>query len=365
MSPLLITAGVLGGFVALIGGGELLVRGASNLAAAARVSPLIIGLTVVAFGTSAPELAVSIKSCFEGSSDLAVGNSVGSNLSNLLLILGIAAIAAPLAVNARLFRLDIPVMIAAVATLWFFGKDGRLDRTEGIVCFVALIAYLIFTVAQGRRESAVAAAEAQMAESEIAAGGDATTSRAIGKNLLLVVVGLVLLMLGANWLVTACVALAESFGLSKLVIGLTVVAIGTSLPELVTSLMAALRGHRDLAVGNVVGSNILNILLVLGLSAIVAPAGVDVHAQSLAFDIPVLLLFSLAAVPIFFSGLGVSRTEGVVMVVYYGAYLSYLVWHSMQAPPAQSTPTELLLFVAPLLPLTLLVVYFGWRKSAS
>ena len=360
---LAILFGIVGGFIALIGGGELLVRGASNLAAALRISPLVIGLTVVAFGTSAPELAVSFMSCYQDKTDLVVGNAVGSNISNLLLILGCAALAAPLTVSLRLFRLDIPAMVAAVAALWLFGRNGKLDRVEGVMLLIALVTYFAFTIRQGRRESAIAATEAQLAESEITY--DPTTSdwKSLVLEVVRLVVGLALLVLGADWLVGACVKLAQQLGVSDLVIGLTVVAIGTSLPELVTSLVASLRGQRDLAVGNVVGSNILNILLVLGASAIVAPNGVNVAPQSLAFDIPVLLAISLAAIPVFFSGLGITRMEGGAMVLYYVAYVAYLVYHAIQRPPSVTPTWELLVFLAPLVPLVAATIRYRPKSS--
>ena len=355
--------GIIGGFITLIGGGELLVRGASNLAAAMRISPLIIGLTVVALGTSAPELAVSVISCYQGNTGLAVGNAVGSNISNLLLILGCAALATPLAVSVRLFRLDIPAMVVAAVALWVFGLNGRLDRLEGMIFVVSLIAYLVFTIRQGRRESAIAAAEAQIAESEITYDPKTSSWKSLTLDAVKLVAGLALLVQGANWLVDACVALAVKFGLSDLVIGLTVVAIGTSLPELVTSLVASLRGQRDLAVGNVVGSNILNILLVLGVSAVVAPQGVQVDPQSLAFDIPVLIAISLAVIPIFFSGLGITRIEGGSMVLYYAAYVTFLVWHAMQPGGAVTSRTELLWFLVPLVPLVVVGSFHRPKKT--
>lgn len=359
-----ILLGIVGGFIALIGGGELLVRGASNLAAAMRISPLIIGLTVVAFGTSAPELAVSIQSCLQDKTGLAVGNAVGSNISNLLFILGVSALAAPLAVSHRLFRLDIPAMVGAVVILWLLGRDGNLNRWEGLICFGSLVAYLIFTVRKGRRESALAATEEQLAQSEITYDPSTSSWASVAIDVVRLVVGLLLLLLGADWLVTACVSLAQSFGVSELVIGLTVVAIGTSLPELVTSLMASLRGERDLAVGNVVGSNIMNILLVLGLSAVVAPTGVDVDPQSLAFDIPVLLIISLLLLPVFSSGLAISRVEGAAMLLYYLAYLGYLVWHASKSAGSITSPQETLLFLAPAAPLVLTAFLLNKRKAA-
>lgn len=358
-----IAVGIVGGMFALIAGGELLVRGASNLAAALGVSPLIIGLTIVALGTSAPELAVSIQSCLAGNTGLAVGNAVGSNISNLLLILGVSAMVMPIAVNPRLFRLDIPAMIAAAAILAIFGWGNLLNRAEGIVCVLVLACYLIFTVKQGRKESAIAAADAALAESEITYDPKTSTWLATVLDVVKLLAGFALLVFGADWLVDACVLLAKMAGVSDLVIGLTVVAIGTSLPELVTSLMAGLRGQLELAVGNVVGSNILNILLVLGASAIVAPQGVGVDAQSLAFDIPVMIAISIAAMPVFFSGLGITRLEGAAMVVYYLCYLTYLVWHALTAEGAITPPAETALFLAPLIPFIAAVIYFGRRGS--
>ncbi|MEO1498642.1 MAG: calcium/sodium antiporter, partial [Planctomycetota bacterium] len=238
---LTIALSILGGFIALIVGGELLVRGASNLAAAFRVPPLIIGLTVVAIGTSAPELAVSVQSCFKGETDLAVGNVVGSNLSNLLLILGAAALVAPLTVSNQLFRLDIPVMIAAAGMLYALGSDGSLSRPEGITLTILMVLYLAWTVVEGKRDAKKL--EAELAELT----PDAVPSnwRTYTSNGFQVVGGLILLVGGAGYLVEGCVELAEMWGVSRLVIGLTIVAIGTSLPELVISILACLHGRRD------------------------------------------------------------------------------------------------------------------------
>ncbi|TWT72704.1 Inner membrane protein YrbG [Posidoniimonas polymericola] len=313
------------GLVGLVAGGELLVRGASSLAAAASVSPLVIGLTVVAFGTSAPELAVSVQACFTGSTDLAIGNAVGSNVANILLILGFSAIFFPLAVQARLFRLDFPVMLAAAIALWVLGRDGALGRVDGAILTVGMLAYFFWTVGMGRKEGR------QLAEefADVVPEGDPTTLSSIVVSVVQVLIGLLLLVGGSNLLVDGCVRLATMFGVSELVVGLTVVAIGTSMPELVTSVVAARRGHRDLAVGNVVGSNILNIFAVLGLSSIVAPAGVEVQSRALAFDIPVMIAISFACLPVFLSGHSITRTEGAVMFLLFVGYTGYLVWASV------------------------------------
>lgn len=316
---------LIGGFVGLIVGGELLVRGASNLAAAANVPPLVIGLTVVAFGTSAPELAVSIQSCYAGKTALAVGNVVGSNLSNILLILGAAAIVAPLTVSRQLFKLDVPVMIAAAAVLMALGFDGIISRGEGIAMVIALVVYLFWTIIQGKREAKALEKELE----DITPQASQRTTLALISNLASLIGGLVLLIGGAGWLVDACVHLAKQFGVTEAVIGLTIVAIGTSLPELAISMIASARGKRDLAVGNVVGSNILNILCVVGMSAVVAPAGVGVAQEFLDFHIPFMIGISIACLPVFLSGFRVSRLEGLGMIGFYAAYLAWLVYLSV------------------------------------
>ena len=356
----IIALSILGGFVGLIAGGELLVRGASNLAAAAKVPPLIIGLTVVAIGTSAPELAVSVQSCFAGKTDLAVGNVVGSNLSNLLFILGAAAMVGPLAVSAQLFRLDIPVMIAAAGALYALGLDGDLSRGEGITLTIAMVLYLGWTVREGKREGTQLEAELD----ELTPQDVEPSAATFAKNAALFVVGLALLVGGSHYLVEGCVELATRMGISELVVGLTIVAIGTSLPELVISILASLRGRRDLAVGNVVGSNILNVLAVLGISATVAPAGVNVHEQSLAFDIPLMLAVSVACYPVFLTGKQVSRLEGTVMLLFYAAYLAWLVYSFavVDEPPGYGS---LMGFLAPLAVAMVVLLAKNRRRDAT
>jgi cation:H+ antiporter len=348
----LIVLGILGGFVALIFGGELLVRGATGLAAAAKVSPLVIGLTVVAFGTSAPELAVSIQSCYADSTELAVGNAVGSNIANILFILGLSAIVAALSVQYQLFRFDIPVMIATAGLLWLLGLDGKITWPEGIVFLLLLLTYFWWTVTSGRREGKRLEAELEGITPVPSLGG----RWSIVLDLVFLVLGLATLVQGSDWLVDACIELAKMLGVSDLVIGLTVVAIGTSLPELMTSVMAAMRGKRDLAVGNVVGSNILNILGVLGVSAMVAPHGIEVGQQSLTFDIPVMVIVSLACLPIFWVGREISRGEGASLLVYYGAYLAWQVHCATRGEPP--TVNETIAFVVAML---IVVGLSQWR----
>ncbi len=328
----------------LVAGAELLVRGAARLAAAFGISSLVIGLTVVAFGTSAPELAVSVQSAFAGQADLALGNVVGSNIFNVLFILGVSALVTPLVVSRQLVRLDVPVMIGVSLLLPVLALDGRIGRLEGALLFAGILGYTGFLIRQSRRESAAAAP----------AMTPAPASRA--RDAALVLGGLVLLVVGSRWLVSGAVQIAAALGVSELVVGLTVIAAGTSLPEVATSVMASIRGERDIAVGNVVGSNIFNILAVLGLSSIVAPHGVAVARTALAFDIPIMIAVAVACLPIFFSGYLIARWEGALFLAYYLAYTGYLVIHAADHPLLPGFRTAMVLFVIPLTAITLLVI---------
>lgn len=344
LSEVEILFGIIAGFLALLAGGEILVRGATGLAIAAKVSPVVIGLTVVAFGTSAPELAVSVTSCYQGSTDLAIGNAVGSNITNILLILGLSAAVVPLTVHVRLIRLDVPIMIAAALALWALSANGQLSRVEGIILTISLAWYLIWTIKESRREEREIAAEFPESMSTEKAQGPGS----VVVNVVFVIIGLILLVFGSNSLVGACVELAHRWGVSELVIGLTVVAVGTSLPELVTSVLASIRGQRDLAVGNVIGSNIFNVLGVLGPSAIVAPDSIAVDSQSLYFDIPVMVAVSIMCLPVFMAGFQVTRWEGFAMMLYYAIYVAFLVYRadfSLEGPIPWGTT---LIFLAPL-----------------
>jgi cation:H+ antiporter len=313
------------GLILLIGGAELLVRGASRLALAVGISPLVIGLTVVAFGTSSPELAVSLQSSLAGQADMALGNVVGSNIANVLLILGCSALAAPLVVSRQLARLDIPLMVAATLLFWWLASNGRLSQVESFILFMGIVGYIILSSYKSRRESQAAAATGP--EAAPALGG-----RQIALNVLLVLVGLGLLVLGADWLVDAAVAVAEYFGVSQLIIGLTIVAVGTSLPELATSIVASLRGERDIAVGNVVGSNLFNLLAVLGVAGMVTPGGLAVSTPALRLDIPVMTAVALLCLPIFLTKSSVSRREGAFLLLCYATYLGYLILVAIQHP---------------------------------
>jgi cation:H+ antiporter len=347
-----------GGLVLLVGGGELLVRGASRLASSVGVSPLVVGLTVVAFGTSAPELAVSLQAARSGEVDIALGNVVGSNIFNVLFILGLSAVITPLVVTGQIIRQEVPIMIGASALLFVLSLDGSISRLEGALLFALLVGYTIFLVVQSRRETKALADEYQ-GERHLAA----PRSRAdrLGAQLGLIVVGLVALVVGSRWLVGGATAIARLLGVSELVIGLTVVAAGTSLPEVAASVAAAVKGQRDIAVGNVVGSNTFNILGVLGLSALLAPTALPVPSSLLHFDTLVMLAVALGCLPIFFTGHVISRGEGWVFLAYYVAYTGYLVLRSQQHDALGTYALVMQWVVLPLTVLTLAVSV--WRAT--
>ena len=338
------------GLAVLVAGAEVLVRGASRLAAAFGIAPLVIGLTVVAFGTSAPEVAVSVHAALSGSADIALGNVVGSNVFNVLAILGLAAVIAPLSVHLKVIRIDVPLMIAVSAGAWGLALDGRISRLEGALLFAGIVAYTVWTVRAGRRESPVLPADARPQR----------TLAMVGASSALVVVGLVLLVLGARWLVQSATDIARALGFSELVIGLTIVAGGTSLPELATSVIAALRGQRDIAVGNVVGSNIFNLLCVLGGAALLAPGGVVVAPQALAFDLPVMMAVAFACLPVFLTGQTIARWEGVLFLGYYAAYTGWLTLASQAHSALPGLRAAMIWFVIPLTALTLAITTTRW-----
>jgi len=344
---------LIGGLVLLVVGAEALVRGAARLASRFGIPPLIIGLTVVAFGTSAPETAVSVQAALNGSGDIAIGNVVGSNIANVLLILGMTALVAPLVVSRQLIRLDVPIMIGASLVTFGLAWDGQLSRIDGALLFAAVVAYTLFLIISSRREKA-AEADDEFAK-EFGLHEPAKPYAGL-INAGLVIAGLVLLVVGSNFLVEGAVALARALGLSELVIGLTVIAIGTSLPELATSIMAAIRGERDIAVGNIVGSNIFNLLCVLGLASLVSPQTISVSSNALAFDFPVMIAVAVACLPIFFAGYCIKRWEGALFVAYYVAYTLYLVLSSTGRPFAETFGDAMLGYALPLTAITLLVI---------
>jgi len=345
----------LGGLVVLVVGAEVLVRGASRLAVTFGISPLVVGLTVVAYGTSAPELAVSVQASLAGQADLAVGNVIGSNISNVLLILGLSAVAAPLVVSAQLVRLDVPLMIGVFGVMWVMALDGAISTLDGGLLFAGAIGYTVFAIRKSRKENREIR---EQYEKEYGSDEGAEGAASPLRNGFYVLLGMGMLGLGSNWLVASATTIARVLGVSELVIGLTVVAIGTSLPELATSVVASIKGERDIAAGNVVGSNLFNVLSVLGLTALVVPNGVPVAASVLTFDLPIMFAVGLACLPIFFSGYRIDRWEGGFFVFYYAAYLGYLVLDAAGHDTLPLYNKVMMLFVVPLTVVTLAIVTF-------
>ncbi|ACF13715.1 Na+/Ca+ antiporter, CaCA family [Chloroherpeton thalassium ATCC 35110] len=342
---------LVGGFVLLVFGAEVLVRGASRLAVMFGISPLVIGLTVVSFGTSSPEIAVSVQSSFAGQADLALGNVVGSNIANILLVLGASAIAAPLTVSIQLVRLDVPLMIGVSILLLLLGLDGNLSLIDGVVLFLGVVGYTSFLVIQSRKQSK---AEQEAANEEYGIDEQESAMQRWLINPGFIVIGLVMLVFGSDLLVDGAIIIAKAFGVSEFVIGLTIVAVGTSLPELATSVVASLRGERDIAVGNAVGSNLFNILLVLGVSSIIAPGGLTVTDAAIHFDIPIMIGVALLCMPIFFNGI-VARWEGLFFLVLYASYVMEL-YFSTTSHPLFPLYNEFLM--KGLLPVTTLLLIF-------
>lgn len=331
------TIHIILGILALVIGADSLVKGASRIAIAAKMSPLIIGLTVVAFGTSMPEMAVSVYASLKGNGAIAVGNVVGSNIFNILCILGITSVITPLAVSKQLIRFDVPVMIIVSFLSWMLMLNGSIGKIGGAVLFPGVILYTFILVIKGRKES----------------NGDIFSTSGLEKpnivySVFFVIFGLVLLVLGSRWLVAGAVEVAKLLGVSNLVIGLTIVAVGTSLPELATSIVAGIRRERDIAVGNVIGSNIFNLLAVLGLSALVSKTGIPIPREAIVYDIPIMVAASVLCLPVFFTKEEISRWEGFIFLLYYALYLSLMILQAKGAEFVSNVKYTVSYWVLPL-----------------
>lgn len=325
----------LAGLVIIVLGAELLLRGASRIALLLGIPPIVIGLTIVSVGTSAPELAVGLTAVAEGKGALAVGNIAGTNMLNILFILGLSAWIRPLPLRLLSIRLDVPVMIATAAVLIVMSADRVITRVEGLVLVVAAIPYTVALIYLSRRESASARrefAEEYRTELAIPPPGAPLPARrlpVIAWSAVLLVVGIALTVLGAELLVSGAIDIATALGVSDAVIGLTIVAIGTSAPELATTLVATWKDDRDVAVGNLIGSSIYNVLVILGITCAASPGGAELTAEILLIDLPLAALVAIVCLPVFRSGRMVSRREGGAFVVAYLLYLgSLLVWRS-------------------------------------
>lgn len=342
---------IAGGLIALTLGADFLIKGASTLAARFGISTIVIGLTVVAFGTSAPEMAVSVNGAIGGQADIALGNVLGSNLFNVLFILGLSALIVPLSVHRQIISVEVPIMIAAAIFTYFFSLDGRIDRIEGLMSFGLLAVYVLFQI-QNSLKDAGKSSETSKTESEL----KNMKSKPIWQDAARILGGLGLLVVGSDFFVKGAVEIARGFGVSELVIGLTIVAVGTSLPEVATSIMAALKKETDIAVGNVVGSNIFNSLGVLGLAGTVSPKPVQVSSQALQFDFPLLIAVSLLCFPLFLRGLKIGRLEGAGFFLGYVTYVSFLVLEQIGSPLVARKQAMIVQSIFPIVAF-LLIVY--------
>lgn len=332
------------GLIILILGADLLVRGASKLAAAAGISPLVIGLTIVAIGTASPEIAVSLQAASAGQGSLTLGNVLGSNIFNILFVLGVTALVAPIVIAEQLIRFDAPIMAGVSLLTFVLALDGTLGWFDGIVLLAGFLGYTVFALRQSRRE-------ADTIHQEYAREFEDREKHTVwntAKNILFIIAGLGLLVLGARGLVNSATSMAKAFGISELVIGLTVVAVGTSLPEVATSLIAALKGESDIAVGNAVGSNIFNLLGVMGLSSLLSPVGIVVTERVLTLDFQAMVFVALICLPVFYVDDNVSRGEGALFLSYYLLYTAYLI---LEASRSSLLPA-ITLFVSFYVPLT-------------
>jgi cation:H+ antiporter len=300
----------IAGLVALIIGGETIVRAGSKLAARIGVSPMIIGLTIVSLGTSAPEMAISINAALRGNGELAIANITGTNTLTLLLILGITALIAPIDIQTPAIRLELPVMIIGALALFVFALDLTLTFTDGFVLGLTGIIYFVLLYRNSRQEMAEAVKD--------------TSSRVWVQSLILFG-GLVALIVGSDWMVTGAVEIATALGVSEAVIGLTIVSIGTSAPEIVTSIIASIRNQRDMAIGNLLGSVIFNVSLVGAVASMVAPGGIELLDSTNTFSTWSFLAANLLMIPVFILGRKIYRIEGAVLSALYVAYIAYLI----------------------------------------
>ena len=347
------------GLIVLTAGAEFLVRGGARMAFLCGITPLAIGLTIVAYGTSAPELVVSINAALKNQADISLGNVIGSNVFNVLFILGACAVIKPLIVHRNLVRIDVPVMILVSVLLYILAVDGVISRFDGVIFCAGLVGYTWFTLHSSRGTTQ---------GTDLSFLGDPDRYRSaehrpklIVINLFWVVAGLVLLVLGSNLLVDSAVSVARRMGVSDLVIGLTLVAVGTSMPEVATSIVATIRNQRDIAIGNVVGSSIYNILAILGISSLLPPEGIKVSAQIIRLDLPVMIGVAIVCYPIFLTAYRVRRWEGALLLGYYAAYTAYLV--IINAYPHHASMFERIMHYV--LPLSMVVLMVSFVHGVS
>jgi cation:H+ antiporter len=305
------------GLLLLVVAGEFLVKGAVGISILLKLSPLVIGMTVVSFGTSMPELLVSVNGALDGNSGIAIGNVVGSNIVNVAFILGLSVIILPILPDKQTLKIDYPVMVAASFIFIIFALDNFIARWEGFVLFAILIIFVYRMVTKSRKDEKV------KAEANKDNGQEELKSMPVWKSIIFVVLGLIGLFFGAEWFVDGAIQIAASFGLSDAIIGVTVVAVGTSMPELIASVVAAVRKQADISIGNIIGSNIFNIFGVLGLAAIIQPIGVG--QESVEFDGLWMIAVALLLLPMMYFGKALGRISGSILVFSYIVYIAWMI----------------------------------------
>lgn len=345
----------IAGLVGLIYGARFLINGASRLATSFGIPPLVVGLTIVAFGTSAPELAAALQASFTGRPALALGNVIGSNIFNVLFVLGTAAIIAPVAVNSQVVRRDVPIMIGVSLLMWVLALDNMFGFFDGILFVSLLFAYVIYVFRTTEAKDVLLPESGEISsDSPLAVDTRPDTNvRVRLKNAGLLILGLAMLTIGSRWLVESSAEFARALGVSELIIGLTVIAIGTSLPEIATSVFASMRGKGDIAIGNVVGSNLFNMLSVVGATAAISPHGIAVPDEALRFDLPIMIGVMIMTLPIFYTGLRISRPEGSLLLGYYVLYTVGLFLIARKSDVLDIYGAVMVWFVIPLTVLTL------------
>ncbi|MFN0116668.1 MAG: calcium/sodium antiporter [Elusimicrobiota bacterium] len=350
---------LIGGLILLVVGAELLVKGSSRFALKLGVPSTVIGLTIVAYGTSAPEMVVSAQAALNGQSDLSLGNVVGSNIFNILFILGVSAVITPLVVGRQIIWQEVPIMIGVAVLPLLFGFDGVISLLDGVILLILLVGYTWLQVRLAMKEN-------KTKKEDLPINSIVPNTWNIPVCLIAIGGGLLTLVWGSRWFLEGAVYVARSFGMSELVIGLTIVAAGTSLPEVATSVLASFRGEKDIAVGNVVGSNIFNVLGVLGVASVIGPSGISVSPAIMRFDIPIMIAVSISCLPIFMSGHKIARWEGFFFLFYFIAYTLFLILdatgHSLVAPLSGA----MMSLVLPITVLTFIIVLIrNFQKNDS
>jgi cation:H+ antiporter len=305
------------GLIILIVGGDYLVRGSSSIALRLHLSPLVVGLTIVAFGTSAPELLISIQSALKGSPDIVMGNVIGSNICNLALVLGLTAVISPVKVQTNSIRFDWPMTMGASILLYLVIREGTIVAFEGVLFLIIIISYLFFIIHQSRKDTKANVSKEDNDEIP------ETPFKQIWKDIVFIIIGCISLYFGSEWFVNSAKELALGMGVEERVVGLTVVALGTSLPELVTAAIASYKGQTDLALGNLMGSNIFNILSILGITSIIRE--INVHVEILNKDIIWMLLVTLMILPLMIMRREVGRVDGFILLIVYAVYIYTVV----------------------------------------